>query len=126
MSMINPEFDVKSIELLNRVGKPGFAKKMASMFERSAPAKVSVITLALQSGDRTAISDAAHSLKSSAGQMGAISLQAVAEKIETAAESSEMNALAPLVESLKAELNAALEWLSAVTDSGESVSLNPE
>lgn len=123
--MIDPEFDSEAIDMLNRVGRPGFARKMTSMFERSAPEKVATIKVAFAGCDTNAIAQAAHSLKSSAGQLGAISLQTLAGQIESAAEAGDMGSLDLLVKSVESELTAALNWLSSVTSPDQPALQNP-
>src|SRR4051812_39352523 len=77
----NPEFDDAALEMIRRVGRDALATKMIDLFLVSGPERVSQILAAHATGDFTTAGRVAHSLKSSAGQLGAVGLQRTCMRI---------------------------------------------
>jgi HPt (histidine-containing phosphotransfer) domain-containing protein len=109
--MDDPRFDAQPMAMLRRVGTEALAKKMIDLFLTSAPARVAAIHEGNATGDLEIARAAAHSLKSSAGQLGAVALQDLCRQIEDAATRKDAPAVAALVPPLDTELAAAESWL---------------
>ena len=103
-----PELDPAAIERLRRLGGDALAGKMASLFLELAPERLRAAREGLAAGDHDAIRRAAHSLKSSAGNIGANAILEDADRLEDAAESgAPMDRLEPLYAALEADVAAA-------------------
>ena len=77
--------DADALERLLRIGGQPFLLEMIELFLENAPERLSAARRALEEGDGPALYRAAHSLKSTAGNLGAQRLQAVAERLEARA-----------------------------------------
>lgn len=112
--MAEPRFDEKPLAMLRRVGRETLARKMIDLFLASAPERAATIRSAHAAGDLVAAGRAAHSLKPSAGQLGAVALQSVCQRIEDAATAGDAEGITLLLPALTAELDAADAWLRAL------------
>ncbi len=108
----NVRFDEAAIALLNRVGGETLIAKMTALFVENAPARLSAVAEAVASDDHVRGAAAAHSLKSSAGQMGAIHLQHICENLEAALLEGDIASARSLLPQFRNELAAALDWLT--------------
>lgn len=113
--MTDPRFDDKPLAMLRRVGRESLARKMIDLFLGSAPGRVAAIAAAHAAGDLTAAGRAAHSLKPSAGQLGAVALQSVCQEIEDASTAGDAAAVGSLLPRLADEFSATDSWLRAGT-----------
>ncbi len=64
----------RAIDLLRRAGGARLVERMAAIFAETGAARVNEMTAAAASGDERAVRATAHSLKSSAAQLGASEL----------------------------------------------------
>lgn len=78
--------DPAALARLDRLGGERLVRRMVELFVELGEVRVAAAREGLASGDLDAVERAAHSLKSSAGNLGAGRLQAVAERVETRAE----------------------------------------
>jgi len=85
--------------------------RAVTRFVESAPSLVSTICESHANGDAEALWRAAHSLKSSAGALGAKRLSLVSAEIERGARESGVAAVAALVGGIETELDAATQAL---------------
>lgn len=109
--MTTARFDDKPMAMLRRVGREALATKMIDLFLASAPDRVAQIGQATDAGDLTTAGRAAHSLKPSAGQLGAVGLQELCQRIEDAAQANDAAAVRAMLPDLQRELTLAIEWL---------------
>ncbi len=115
----SPEFDERVLVMLRRVGKGKLLEPMASLFEKSAPARMSAMREAVRAGRAADAAMPAHSLKSSAGQLGAVGLQGMCGDIERAAEEGDDARVEALVSAAEPMLLRALAWIkSSVSEEG--------
>ena len=84
MNQSNP-FDPAAIERLLKLGGPKFTLEMIDLFGSYGAKKMAAARQAQQAGNLTALADAAHPLKSSAGNVGAIRVQDLAAQVEASA-----------------------------------------
>jgi two-component system, sensor histidine kinase and response regulator len=89
-------------------------QRLVALFKTVAPTLAAAIQQAAQAGDAEALWRAAHSLKSSAGALGARRLARCSADIETAARDVGLGAARPLVLTLEARLAAAIHGLEQV------------
>jgi len=113
--MTDARFDDKPIAMLRRVGRDALARKMIDLFLASAPDRVASIEQSLASGDVVAAGRTAHSLKPSAGQLGAVALQDMCQRIEDAAKAGDTATAGSLLPDLRKELALAVDWLRTAT-----------
>ena len=78
-------FDPAAIERLLKLGGPKFTLEMIDLFGSYGGKKVAEARSARQVGNLTALAEAAHPLKSSAGNVGAIRVQELAAQVESSA-----------------------------------------
>lgn len=105
--------DPAAVERLLRIGGPEFVVEMIDLFLEHAPARTAAARDALEAGDMTALYRAAHSLKSTAANLGARSLQEIAAQVEALAADGDAEAAAPLLAKMAARCDDALSALAA-------------
>ena len=81
------------------------------MFLHRVPAQLAAARAAAEADDADGVRHVAHSLKSGAGQLGAVSMQRLCEEAERRAAEGEGRSLAPLVQALEGELERYRAWL---------------
>lgn len=113
------EFRADALDLLRRVGKDNLVRGMTERFEANAPARVSAMRASCAAGDAAGVASAAHSLKSSAGQLGAVGLQMLCGEIEDAADRRDDARVAELVARAEPMLDRALTWLRSLAGETE-------
>lgn len=110
-------FDPAALEMLRRVGKDVLVARMVGMFVANAPTRLGAMRASLDSGDLDGLVHAAHSLKSSAGQLGAIRLQHLLASIETDARAgTDLGRIRPAVDDARAEVERAISWFTSQMD----------
>lgn len=105
-------FDEAALLLIHRVGSAKLVYKMAALFSRSAPERMHTIELALSAGNASEATNAAHSLKSSAGQLGALRLQDLCTALEAACEAANLPLARELALKVSSEVPEAVEWIT--------------
>lgn len=103
--------DNSRIEKLRKIGGDQLVLKMIESFLKHAPKRIESAITGAQSGDFETVEQAVHSLKSSAGNLGASTLQVLAQKIEQFAENKELTPIEPLVKDLEAVFGRLKKYL---------------
>jgi len=85
---------------------------MLQLFAQEAPKGMGALTGAIRSGDLDAVNRAAHSLKSSAGNVRAKTLAELLQQLENAAKGQDAAQVASLFESVRGAYDAALRHLA--------------
>jgi len=106
--MSDPVLDPQALTRLRRIGGDRLVHAMMSAFVENGAQKVAAGRAGAEARDGAALSDAAHALKSSAGNVGASTLQQVAQKVEREAKEADANLLL-----LATQLSAAFERAAA-------------
>ena len=103
---------------LDRLGArfgTGFVAQMIDLFLAQGEELIGAARVAVQTGDAQGITSAAHALKSSAANLGAMPLSAQAAEVERLGrEGARASALAPHVDALGAELDRVSGALRAI------------
>src|SRR5262249_13441261 len=86
-------------------GDPEFLVEVGDAFFSDTPPRIEALKAGLASGDGETLGRAAHSLKGSSGNFGALRLQAVCADVERLGRAGQLATLAPLVERLESEYN---------------------
>jgi two-component system, sensor histidine kinase and response regulator len=108
-----------SLRALDRKGRPSRLGRAVTRFVETAPSLVSTICESHGKGDAEALWRAAHSLKSSAGALGAKRLSLASSQIEQGARTSGVAAVTGLVAGLEKELKTATKALQEVIEDVE-------
>ena len=87
-----------ALDRLLRIGGQEFLLEMIDLFLENAPQRIRAARDAVEAGDADGVYRAAHSLKSTAANLGARPLQRLAERLESRAAEGDVEALPPLVE----------------------------
>ena len=101
-----PALDPAVLDSLRQLTPPGEPDVLAEVFQlflADVPARIDRLRSAWQAGDAVTVQRAAHSLKGSAGNIGATQLSAVCSRLDELGRMGDLSALAPLVASLEAE-----------------------
>ena len=109
---------IDSLRALDRPGKPSRVVRAVSRFVEAARPLVATVRESCDKRDADAMWRAAHSLKSSAGALGARHLAQRCAEIEAAGRNAAIDETKPLVATLDADLDAAIRGLQALI--GES------
>jgi HPt (histidine-containing phosphotransfer) domain-containing protein len=102
-----PTLDPAGFERLHRIGGEALLQAMVAAFLENAPLRVTAALEAHAARDREGVARAAHSLKSTAGNLGATAVQRAAERLESGAATAGEEEFDALV----AELEARFERL---------------
>lgn len=81
----DPVVDRAAVERLGRIGGADLVRRMLEMYLENGADRVRAVSDCARAGDVNGVERAAHTMKSSAGNVGAIRLQRVAERLEAAA-----------------------------------------
>jgi HPt (histidine-containing phosphotransfer) domain-containing protein len=106
-------------------GNPGGFRRFVDLFQENAQEKIAMIEAALEAGDRKAMHEAAHSLKSASGFIGASALAAACLRLEAATGDGQGEgqvAVAELVSLIVQEHRRATEAITtAMGDAGNDL-----
>jgi HPt (histidine-containing phosphotransfer) domain-containing protein len=108
-----PPIDVEEFRAsMRESGIEEIVMPMLQLFQQEVPKGLAALTSAMQAGDLEGASRAAHSLKSSAGNVRAKALAEVLQALEHAAAEKNADESARLFESAKAACDAVLAQLA--------------
>lgn len=105
--------DFTAIERLLEWGGPALQQKMIDLFLENGPERIQSVRSGIESGDFGTAERAAHSLKSSAGNLGANRLQELARQMEEALEAGNGARAGELVPEMEEHLTQTLHALRA-------------
>ncbi len=103
--------DPDAIERLRKLGGDKFAAQMIELFISYVGQKVADTRTALQAGNFPGVALAAHPVKSSAGNVGAVRVQELATQVEQSAKKAQAEVLPAQVEELERAFAEATELL---------------
>ena len=110
-----PTLDSSAVELirsLKTAGKPDLFERLAAIYASSSASLVEVLRRAALTGDVMALRQAAHGLRSSSQNVGAMGLAAICQEVEQAADDSRLEVAEELVERLIREHENVLRSLA--------------
>jgi len=105
-----------SLRQLTPPGEPDVLGEVFQLFLADVPARIDRLRAAWHAGDAVTVQRAAHSLKGSAGNIGATQLAAVCSRLDELGRSGDLSALAPLVASLEAEYGRVEAEIARLTN----------
>lgn len=100
--VLNPSV-IESLRQLTPPGEPDVLAEVLQLFLEDVPLRIAKLRGAWQAGDAVEVQRSAHSLKGSAGNIGATDLLAVCRLLDDQGKSGDLSNLAGLVASLDAE-----------------------
>lgn len=100
-----------AVERLRRFGGERLLRDMGAIFLDALPEGLATARRALAEGDAAGVGQVAHSLKSSAGQMGAVVVERLCQAMEAASRTGDLPALAALLGEAEREGAAYARWL---------------
>lgn len=113
------DWDEQAIARLHRLGGPEFVDKMIDTFLAHTPGRVAALQAGGKSNDLEAVRQAAHSLKSSAANLGARKLRDLCENLEQLAAAKQAESLAALLPELDEVFTQAVASLQARKTGGK-------
>lgn len=106
-------FDPAAIERLIRLGGEKFAAEMIDLFGSYGAKKMAEARQSQQSGKLPALAEAAHPLKSSAGNVGAVRVQKLAAQVESSARAQDAGMAGAQLDELERAFAEARTFLEA-------------
>jgi HPt (histidine-containing phosphotransfer) domain-containing protein len=94
---------IDGLRALEEDGAPGLLGELVELFLGDTPPRMSDMELALQTGNASGVEAAAHSLKSSCGNVGALALAELFRTIESLGREEDLATVPSLVERTKQE-----------------------
>jgi HPt (histidine-containing phosphotransfer) domain-containing protein len=107
----NDLIDSNSLDRLFRLGGKTLVDQMFELFQQAASEKVTAVLEGMKAADLDTVERAAHSLKSSAGNLGAIQMLHLCTQIEHLARECKTDELPDLVDQLEPLYHASCEQL---------------
>ena len=104
--------DPNALENLRRFGGDALLNQLVTLFRDQVRVRHAAMVAAVQARDTVAARQAAHALKSSAGQVGATGMSELCARIERAALESEMTTITALVAEFDTVIPAVESWLT--------------
>lgn len=114
MMMTEPLLDDAALDRLRGFGGEKLLGGMIELFVKNAPMKAADAREALDCGDAAALRAALHALKSSSGQLGAVTVHKACIAGEELASRGELNACAEHVQRIESDLPVACLKLGAI------------
>jgi HPt (histidine-containing phosphotransfer) domain-containing protein len=105
-SVIDPQA-IESLRALNPGDNDEFLREIAGIFLEDTPHRLAELDESLTASDISKFTRAAHSIKGSSANLGAIALRAAAEKLEHEARTKGLSGVAALIEQVKSEFSRA-------------------
>lgn len=104
--VIDPQA-IENLRALNPGDNDEFLREIAAIFLEDTPLRIAELSQSLNAGDVPKFVRAAHSIKGSSANLGAMTLRSVAEKLEHQSRTEGLGAVAPLVAGVQAEFARA-------------------
>jgi HPt (histidine-containing phosphotransfer) domain-containing protein len=108
--------DPHALDRLREWGGPKLAAQMVRLFLENSGTRMDQIRTGAESGDMPETERGAHSLKSSAANVGAELLRTLSTRMETAALEEEPEVAKRLLPELEAAYSAAMDELAAIEE----------
>ena len=117
-SPLPPDLDLEAIANLRALGDEGddtFLKEIIGIYLEDTPLRLADLRTAAASGDTSLYTRAAHTIKGSSSNVGAMQVRAIAEKLEHRSKSEAHAVLQPLLGELEAAFTRASAELRKFT-----------
>jgi HPt (histidine-containing phosphotransfer) domain-containing protein len=114
--------DDRALDRLRRQGGPVLVREIVKIFLEDAPVRLRDGRAGVAARNLDATRRAAHSLKSTAGALGAVELKSISDRIEQLAASEDAPAVAALLDQWDAAFAEAARHLSVMASGGDTAS----
>ena len=114
-----PIIDQSAIARLKEWGGLELPRKMIDLFLSHSPERMDQIREGFSTSEARKAETGAHSLKSSAGNVGAVRLQKLAQEAEFLAEKEDMTALGEMLPEMEVAFGAACDELKSLLEGME-------
>jgi len=94
---------IQNLRQLSVAGEPDVLAEVLQLFLEDVPRRIAKLRAACAAGDAVEVYKAAHSLKGSAGNIGAKGLAAVCRQLDEKGRAGELAGAKPLIDALDAE-----------------------
>ena len=98
---------LERIRALQRPGKPNVLGKIINLYLENSPGLIKTVRESVEQGDGAALCEAAHSLKSSSANLGAVSMAAMCKKLEDMGRDGRTDAAKALIGRIESEYKLA-------------------
>ena len=106
---------IKNLRALNPGDGDEFLREITAIFFEDMPRRIAELDQSLLSGDTGKFSRAAHSIKGSSGNLGAVALRDVAGQLEHRSQKEGLGDVALLLADLKVQFGRAQAELTKLT-----------
>ena len=96
-----------NIRALQQPDKPNILGKIIKLYLKSSPGLITIVRESVKQGDGSALCEAAHGLKSSSANLGAIQLAAVCKELEDMGRDGDTDAAKELMDRIESEYQSA-------------------
>lgn len=111
--IIDPQA-IASLRALNADDNDEFLREIAGIFLEDTPKRIADLDQSLVTGDAGKFTRAAHSIKGSSANLGALTLRAAAETLETHARKDGLKGVDGMIAAIKAEFARAQTELERI------------
>ena len=112
-AVIDPQA-IENLRALNPGDNDEFLREIAAIFIEDTPIRITELDESLRQGDVAKFTRAAHSIKGSSANLGAMALRAIAEKLEHESRSKGLADMPPFLAQLKSEFERAKKELNTL------------
>lgn len=112
-NVIDPQA-IENLRALNPDDNDEFLREIAAIFLEDTPQRIAELDQSLATGDAARFTRAAHSIKGSSANLGAVALRSAAEKLEHQSRAKGLGEVADLITHVKAEFARAQVELTAL------------
>jgi HPt (histidine-containing phosphotransfer) domain-containing protein len=106
---------ISSLRELNPGDNGEFLREIITIYLEDTPKRIAELKACLASGDTATFTRAAHTIKGSSANVGAVALKGVAERMELLSKRQGLGAMAPLIADCEAEFARATAELRAIS-----------
>jgi HPt (histidine-containing phosphotransfer) domain-containing protein len=99
------------LDKLRRLGGEALVRDVIVIFLDTVPARMAAARAAVERGDVASLKLAAHTMRGSCGQLGAVRMRELCERVERAASTLDLAASAHLLDAMERELGMVRDWL---------------
>jgi HPt (histidine-containing phosphotransfer) domain-containing protein len=114
-TVIDPQ-SIENLRALNPDDNDEFLREIAGIFFEDTPLRLTELDESLQAADLAKFARAAHSIKGSSSNLGAMALRAAAEKLEHQARSDGLKNVAGLLADVRTEFARAHAALTTLIE----------
>lgn len=112
--------DPRALARLRKWGGEKLVREMVQIFLAQVPERVTAARQGIGASDPVEIERAAHALKSSCGQLGAVRMQVLCATIESLAARGNLSPIPEMLDALENEFGRYLHWVSTATQDVET------